>query len=127
MVVISIDNLNLSRMCKHLTDFSDVTPNLHLLIRVTALIANLFFLIHVTAVLANLAFLIHYERDTKRSLEKRKKDEKEQQKGDNLLRSAPGEKEYIGSHFVGLLLGKVMCNKKHEHKKIFTLQKKCHT
>jgi hypothetical protein len=55
---------------------------------------------------------------------KEKKMRRNSKKGDNLLQSAPGEKEYIGSHFVGLLLGKVMCNKKHEHKKIFSLQKK---
>jgi Tfp pilus assembly protein PilO len=64
-------------MCKHLTDFSDVTPNFHILIRGSALIAKLFFLILVTAVIANLAFLIHYDRETKSSVEK--KEEKEQQ------------------------------------------------
>jgi hypothetical protein len=110
-------------MCKHLTDFSDVSPNIHLLIRVTALIANLFFLILVTAGIANLAFLIHYERDTKRSVEK--KDEKEQQREITCC-GVPWRKRIYRITFVGLLLGKVMCNK-NMNIKIFTLQKRCHT
>jgi hypothetical protein len=77
MVVIGVDNLNLGRMCKKLTDFSVVTRNLRFLIHVSALIANLLFVIHVIVVIADLRFLIHYERETKRAVEKKEEKEEE--------------------------------------------------
>jgi hypothetical protein len=122
MVVISIDNLNLGRMCKHLTDFSDVTPNLHLLIRASALIANLFFLILVTVVIANLAFLIHYERETKRSVEKKMR---RNNTGDDLLWSALETKNIL-DHICWLTARQIMCNKNMNIKDIYST-KKCHT